>query len=382
MSRIGFHGRRISFPARLVVIVLLCLLQKAGASSPPKPGNLGAPGAPPRSPNGNAASQTLIVSGDVVREDGSPPPFGAVVDCDCGQGSKREIEVDVSGHFSFQISRMDPASGTSSPFNDEDGSMWTPRGKPVSLEVNFCDLRARLPGYRSSVIRVTADPSANRIDVPKVVLRPDQKTQGSTVSLTGLKAPKSARKAMERAQRAIEKTDLESALKSLKKALDVYPRYAEAWYQIGLIEQRRQRYRDSQSAFERAVAADPDYVPPFLGLATLAWYQQQWQEMLAWSDRVLKLDPLGFPEAYFLNSLAFFKLDNLDAAELMARKEQQLDTAHRLARIHLLLSDILFGKGDITGSVQELRSYLQLAPAAFDAPRIRELLLEREKQNR
>ena len=97
------------------------------------------------------------------------------------------------------------------------------------------------------------------------------------------------------------------------------------------------------------------------------------------TDRALALDPLDFPEVYFLNALAHYNLNNLEVAERSARKEQRLDVRHRIPQVHLILANILTRKHDIAGSTEEMRSYLKFAPTAADADEVRSRLQENEK---
>jgi hypothetical protein len=71
-------------------------------------------------------------------------------------------------------------------------------------------------------------------------------------------------------------------------------------------------------------------------------------------------------------------MEELDAAERAAEKEQQIDPAHKIARIHVLLASILYRKKDLAGSMKEIRNYLRDAPEAADADTMRALLAEQE----
>jgi tetratricopeptide (TPR) repeat protein len=163
----------------------------------------------------------------------------------------------------------------------------------------------------------------------------------------------------------------------LRAALAAYPKYAEAWFWLGWLHEQRRRYQESRAAYEKAVALDGNHARPYVGLAQIAGLEQRWQEAADFSERALALEPLHFPEAYFLNALAYYKMNDLETAERSARKGQLMDAGHRIPKIHLLLADILFQKNDLTGSLQAMQQYLDLAPDAPDAEAVRALLHRR-----
>jgi len=339
--------------------------------------------------------QILFVSGVVVLEDGTPPPFGAVIERDCGRGARKESTVDSSGRFSFQVggpgnfSGMLPDASESSIYGygrDTFGNNTSQQvgssssvGLFSSANLAGCELRARLQGYRSSRVRLDANSMSRQIEVGTIVLHPIEKVQGTVVSVTNLQAPKAAKKALERAQKALRKNDIQKAEKNLRAAVGAYPQYAEAWFDLGQVCEQQQRSQEARNAYLRAVEADRTYVYPYVRLARLAGLENNWREVASLTDRALALDPLDFPEAYFLNALAYYNLGNLDAAEESARKEQRLDGQHRIPQVHLILANILARKHDIEGSIEETRSYLKFAPRAPDAEQVRLWLQENEK---
>jgi hypothetical protein len=74
----------------------------------------------------------------------------------------------------------------------------------------------------------------------------------------------------------------------------VYPKYAGAWYELGEVY--------------------------YLRLAALAAQEQKWQEVSEWSSKLIKLNSLDFPAAYYFHMVANFNLHNLAVAEQSARQ--------------------------------------------------------------
>jgi len=336
--------------------------------------------------------QTLFITGTVVMEDGSPPPTGAVVERVCGASTKKEAYVNSTGYFGFQIGGQPNISVIQEADDDSFGRMGSFGGRSMGssgvmnspgLSQNFglmgCELRVQLSGYRSSIITLDGFNPIGQLDVGTIVVYAIEKVKGTTISLTDMKAPKDAKKAVERAGKAVKSQKLGDAEKELKTAVGIYPEYASAWFQLGQVYQLEKRFTDAREAYDKSIAADGKYVSPYIQLARLAGMDQKWQEVADITDRAMALDPLDFPEGYYFNAIAYFTLNNMDAAEKSARKAFRLDAQHRFPRAHLILAEILRRKKDLSGSIEQLQAYLKYAPQANDAEQIRTMLAELEK---
>ncbi|HYK90496.1 MAG TPA: tetratricopeptide repeat protein [Acidobacteriota bacterium] len=341
--------------------------------------------------------QVLFIAGAVVQEDGSPPPMGAVIKRTCSRRVFREANVDSTGHFSFQVGGMTSETSVLPDASDDSFSgqdLFGGRGSRMSglaastdprspANLMGCELRAELPGYQSSTIILTASSLAGNLDVGTIVVYPMSRVQGTMVSATNMGAPKTARKAMDRAQKAFQKHNYKDAELNLQTAVDAYPKFAAAWQGLGEVYEHTQRVPDAREAYSKALAADDRYVRPYISLAHLAVLEQQWQEAADLTDRGLTLDPLDFPEGHFFNSLANYNLNRLDAAERSARKAQRLDSRHLIPQSSLILANILEKKLDVQGAIAQLQDYLKYAQPSANTEKARaqlETLLQRSAQ--
>ena len=155
--------------------------------------------------------------------------------------------------------------------------------------------------------------------------------------------------------------------------------WAAAWDLLGQLHDQDKQQEQAYQAYSKALEADPKYLSPYMGLASLAAREAKWPDVARFSDKVLELDGVDFPQAYFMSSVAHYNMGKFDVAEKNARKAQQLDTQHRFPRVELLLGEILYRKADYAGAAERFRSYLKLAPNSADAPKIQEQLAAVEK---
>ncbi len=337
----------------------------------------------------------VYIYGKVVQEDGSPLPIGTVIEMSCNGRTRREASVAPDGFFSFQVGDINRVSDVLPDASDETmrgpnlfGRPNQPPGMFPGSDINpamrlvGCELRAAAAGYRSSTVILGADSAAGQLDAGTILLQSIAKVPGTLTSATNLAAPKAARKALERAQKAVQKNRLDDAEKELKTAVEIYPKYAAAWVGLGRVYERTQRRQEARTAFSNAISADDMFVSPYIELARLAAIEKDWRQVADITDHALSLDPLDFPEGFFLNALAQFQLNQRDAAERSARKALRLDTQHRIVQVHLLLANILAQKQDFEGAIEQLRTCLTLAPKAPFADSARAQLEQLERASR
>ncbi|MBV9434478.1 MAG: tetratricopeptide repeat protein, partial [Acidobacteria bacterium] len=200
-----------------------------------------------------------------------------------------------------------------------------------------------------------------------------------TISLTSMQAPGGARHAFDKAEKAVEKDDLKGAEKELNKAVQEYPKFAAAWALLGMVHQSNKQLDEATKDFNQAIAADPQYAKPYLGLAVMSAEQKNWKETLHFTDELTRLAPQAYPESYFYSGVAHYNLGNMDDAEKNMRKFLTLDTSHRRPIAALYLGDILARKQDFAGAAEQARAYLALAPNASNADTVREKLKQMEQ---
>jgi tetratricopeptide (TPR) repeat protein len=242
-----------------------------------------------------------------------------------------------------------------------------------------CDLRANLPGYRSQLVSLADRRAMDNPNVGTIFLHRLGNAEGRLISAISLAAPKDARKAFEKGADLEKKKKLDDAMKSYQKAVDVYPEYAAAWFELGKLQAAKGQADAAHQSFDTAVEADPKYLNPYLELSRLALVAKNWPELADVTGRAVKLDPFDYPQQFFFNSVANYNLRNMDAAEKSARAAEKLDTEHRYPQVSHLLGVILSQRQDYTGAAGEMRTYLKFAPGARDAAAVRGQLDQLEK---
>src|SRR5262249_8687766 len=99
--------------------------------------------------------------------------------------------------------------------------------------------RAALPGFRSDVVNLGGRRAFDNPDVGTIVLHRLANVEGVTISAVSLQAPKDAKKAYDKGHDLLKKKKIPEAEKELDKAVQIYPKYSTAWFELGRIRESR-----------------------------------------------------------------------------------------------------------------------------------------------
>jgi tetratricopeptide (TPR) repeat protein len=315
-------------------------------------------------------SQTSYYTGKVVMDTGIAPPTPVAVLRVCNGLSRRETFTSADGAFSFIVGDkinevMADASDDSRGFGAD--SQYSRSMVPGMGQTNNpqspladCELRADLSGYTSSSVRL--DPSMNNSNVGVIVLHSRTKKADGMVTVASLAVPAKARKDYERGSELLEKGNLPEAEKSLRKAIDQYPKFAEAWTRLGDLEQRRKDRDAAIKDYQEAINADPNLPIPYLRMALLEAVAGDYEQTRKLTEKLISLDPSDFPLAYYYNAVAEFNLKHLEKAESSALRAENMDKQHAEPRVELLLASIYIAKGSYSSATDHYRAYLKLVP--------------------
>jgi hypothetical protein len=333
--------------------------------------------------------QSMRVSGRVVMDDGSALSFPATIERLCNGNPHAEGYTDTKGYFSLVLGQnmeviadaseipstpnrvsMSPGIATSGTVS----GVSTGSGRSLNGTGPFsnCELRANLGGYTSQTINLTGRTSLDNPDVGNIVLhRMGVSENATTVTATTLRAPKEARKALEKGLELAKKNKPEEAIVSLQEAVKVDPDFAFAWCELGKLQLAGDHVPDAHESFESAAKAEPRWPEPFLRLALMGVKNHDWREVADTTDHVLHLSTWEYPQAYFFNGAANFNMHHMDVAEQDALAAEKLDVQHLFPQIQQLLGMIYIEHHRYADAAEKFRSYLMLAPNAEDAPAAR-----------
>jgi len=341
----------------------------------------------------------MFLRGRVATDDGTVVPRDVLVERVCNARVRQQVYATFGGDFSMELgaraySYVDATAEGTPQYGQTSRAPET--GIP-RRELANCELRASVSGFRSNVVNLVDLTPDSNVDVGAIIVHRTEKIKGMTLNAAAYNAPKDARRAFEKGIEAEKHGKLADARQYLQKAVEIYPRYTSAWFQLGTVLQKETQYPAARTAYTQATTIDSKFLPPYLSLASMAFATQDWTQVLNLTNHVLDgdplryadvtgyildLDPLDYAEAYFYNSAANFKLNKIEDAEKSGLKAERLDVRPRFPQLHLLLADIFAQKNNYASAISEAKIYLELAPHAKDADQVRERLAKLERLNR
>jgi len=203
---------------------------------------------------------------------------------------------------------------------------------------------------------------------------------GNTVSAATLQIPGKAHGEYEKGCGDLRDRKFEGAENHLRKAVQLYPRYAEAMVLLGQLLAAHNRAEEALGLCTKASSVDPGFVPAYLCLADVSGQLRQWNQTLEFADHAIKLDPVQNLYGHFYMAIAQFHLNQFSGAEKNALLTIDADRLHRLPQVHLLLAQIYGNMHNLKSAATQLRAYLSVAPNSPSAPSVRKSLEDLESQ--
>jgi Tfp pilus assembly protein PilF len=398
--------------ASLILPALPAFAQKAGTTSTgtgtpsgstgtapgtgtTRPGTTGVPGTTgtTTNPTSTTPSQPIYLTGRVAIDDGSALPGPVTIERVCNGATHTEGYTDMKGTFGIQfgneagvfqdatdspsrssMSGMGPGMGNGSSGGLGSSGGGSGMGGSQERMLMNCELRAKLPGFRSQSIMLAGRRPMDDPDLGTILMHRDAPGEGSTISATTLNAPKAARKAFDKGMELLKKNKPADAREEFEKAVQIDQVYAAAWCELGKLQVEFGDADMARGSFRVAMKSDPKFVNPYLELSMLALNDKKWQETADLTDQVLKLDPFDYPQAYLFNAAAKYNMQEVDAAEKSIKEADRLDTRHQYPEVAHLYGAVLQYKKDYAGAVLQYRAYLKMAPNAEDAATVRKQL--------
>jgi tetratricopeptide (TPR) repeat protein len=313
-------------------------------------------------------SRTVFLSGRVVVDEDMPLQQPAAIEMNCAGRIYTQGYTDAKGYFSFELRGRNNLLSKDAGDNLNGAEGW-----------QICEVQASLSGFVSeSVPLSSASISTSLIQSRPIVLHSVTRAEGNMVSATSAAAPPKAQKELQKGVEEARKGKLDSAQSRFQKAVNLYPKYAEAWLDLGRVQLQQDQFDAARQSFQEALAADSKLVGAYSELADLALREKHWQELADATDHILQLDPAG-PQYWYLNSAANYELKKVDKAEKSILQGLRLDVRNAIPRMQYLLAAILALKKDYRGAADHIRSYLRLAPHAADANVAQQQLQQLEK---
>ncbi len=292
----------------------------------------------------HAATGQLELDGQI--EDTAAPVHVRIY----GTDSPFEAFTTSNSHGHFRFRALQPGTYIVSAFIRHHGEA----RRTAVITSSFADSKG--------IVRIT-------IPFPPPVSSVDRGRRRSTVSVTELSIPESARQKYLESQKDLARRDSERAIAHLKEAVQIAPKYTEAWNSLGVIAYQTHDYSQAEQYFRKALETAPGDWTPALNLGGVLLNLGKPTEALDYNRFVAQ----AHPNDALANSqlgMNYFQLGQLDPAEQYLAAAERLDPSH-FSHPQLTLAQIYARRGDKSSTLRELKDFVSRFPDSPAAQQIR-----------
>jgi tetratricopeptide (TPR) repeat protein len=284
-------------------------------------------------------SWAAFIRGQVLLENGHPADHVVVRLRSDKIVYESELTTDPEGKFNFDAL-------TPSTYH------LTIEGQGFQTYEKFIDISMSKMSYEQITLHLARPPKKENAVPPE--------GPGSTIDARDESIPADARKELEAGQKLLtEKQDAEGGIKHLRKAIQIYSAYAQAYLLLGLTYLELGKLEDSRVALEKANELNPTAPGGYFGLGTLYNQKKKYEDAERILNHGLELKP-DVADGQYQLARALWGQGRWQEAEPHAHKAAEL--APQVAPPHILLGDIALRNKDITTARVEFSEYLRLDP--------------------
>jgi len=286
------------------------------------------------------------------------------------QYAELQVIPDSSGGFSF--TNLAPGSYTV-VVNAGDDYEISQEGVYIDTDLNLSRQGARLP---ATTRRYTVMVHLN-------LKFKAASSKAGVVDANLAAVPEKARKLYERGLEEARADDIAKAAVSLKEAIAAYPNFPLALNELGVQYLKLHQVNKAVEVLKEAVKLNADAFTPRLNLGIALLEAKQFGEAEEQLREALKRNSTAATAHMYLG-ITLLRLSKFDEAEkeLLTATEAN---ASQLGMANYYLGGLYWRKHDYQRAVVQLEKYLQLAPNAPDAERVRstikDLRIRLEKNN-
>jgi tetratricopeptide (TPR) repeat protein len=195
--------------------------------------------------------------------------------------------------------------------------------------------------------------------------------KGASVSAADLAVPGNARKEFDAAQKSLDAKDFDSGIAHLLRAIDMYANFPQAYATLGAVYVEQKRFKEAQTALEKAVQLDPKAAGAYMELGAALNQLKDYPGAVTALTKGLELNA-DVPAANYELAKAYMAQQQWQNAEPPLRKV--IAAQPDAAGAHVMLGNVLLKKGDGPGALNEFQTYLKLDPNGPMAAGAREVI--------
>lgn len=202
---------------------------------------------------------------------------------------------------------------------------------------------------------------------------------GKPISAAELNVPDKARKEFDKGTEAMAKSRWEEAQKHFAKATEIYPRYAGAFNNLGIVAINEKNPPAARGYFQQAIKLDDHLATAYLNISKLDYNEHHLKEAEISLVRALALDPMNV-EAMVLMAASQLATGGFDEAITYAHRIHGLPH-EKFAISHIIAARAFEESKRVAEAIGEYQLYLHEAPQGSLAPGVRDAMARLQRQH-
>jgi tetratricopeptide (TPR) repeat protein len=184
------------------------------------------------------------------------------------------------------------------------------------------------------------------------------------VSAQDLAVPSRARKELDRSNELIQKGELKQAIDKLKKAIAIYPQYALAYTNLGVLYSRMGDRVHENEVLQKAISLKPNFGLAYVNLGRMNMKANDYAAAEAAFSKALSFNPAD-EITLILLSYSEFMDRSFDQAIATSRKAHALERPHAFA--HRVAARAFEEEKKGASAIAELEMFLKEEPSSLRA---------------
>ncbi|MGA8764939.1 MAG: tetratricopeptide repeat protein [Candidatus Sulfotelmatobacter sp.] len=195
---------------------------------------------------------------------------------------------------------------------------------------------------------------------------------GGTVNTSDQNIPKNAAEEFDKATVLMGKKEWNKAIEHLHRALAIYPQYAAAYNNLGVIYANLGDRPREREALGKAISLNDHFAPAFVNLARMAIADRDMPEAASFLNKATAADPTNAQTLVLLANVELL-LGHYDPAIASCRKAHSLSQdSHALA--HYIAARAFEHQSRVPEAVDEFQTFLKEEPTGKRSESVRKEL--------
>lgn len=200
----------------------------------------------------------------------------------------------------------------------------------------------------------------------------DAATSPPTISMYDLNVPDKAKAQLEKAEKAFAAGNVDESVLAIRKAIQIYPPYARAYNDLGVVLMSKGDTGGAKQAFEQSLKINSRFEPAMVNLARLQLKSQDLQAAAETIQNAVDIEPEDLGALAILANVQFFQ-GKFDAA--LGTVSQVHTVPHsNYVDVHLIAAEIYQKQGRNPEALNECRLFLAEAPKSPRVEQVRKAM--------